>query len=687
MGFTALSSFLLLFFLAPIAIAIWALRKRSNRKLGFSLLAFAQSKPQSILLLAGVVLTVLGEALRISLPPEARNSVLAFSLIGLALFVIGAYYGNKKLPAAINKRSQILAKWLQVTPTQVLLLILSLLLVALATLAAGDALMMRAPAVALIAWALAISAAMLGAWPIKAQTLRLSRQVILLAVGLTLLAFALRGFDTTHIPNTLTGDEASGGLSAVEFLQNRVDNVFTFGWYSFPAFYFSMQAFSIWLLGQTTAALRITSALAGGLTVGAVYLAGRALYGARAGLYAAIFLTGLHLHLHFSRIGLNNVWDGLWFTVVIGLVWWAWKSERREGFLLAGLALGLSQYFYVSVRLLFVLVPVWLALASLLDRARLRRNRASIFLLFLVAIVIFLPLASNYARHVDQFMAPMQRVSLLGSWLENEMAITGQPGWRILASQIWLSVQSFTNTELRHWYTPGVPILRPFAAGFFLMGMILIVLDWRKPQHWLVALWLGAFTLAGGLSESTPAAQRYIGVAPACALVVGYALNGIAQRLTAFWPQAKRGLAGAALLTAALLAISDINFYFRSFTPRGEYSGTNTAIAQHLADYLQDKPAGTQVAFFGLPRMGYFSISTIPYLAPHAIGIDMAQPLGSPDNPLLMMGNVVFVFLPEYESDVQTLLKSYPQAEVKKEFDMNGDLLYWYVEMPNYPNF
>lgn len=686
MGFTALSSLLFIIFLAAIGIAIWISRSSSRRN-HFSLITFAESKPQAILLIAGVLLTVLAEAFRISLPPEARRVAWSFWLIGLLLFALGAYYGSRKsLPTAISKRLQILGKWLQVTPAQALLLIISVPLAALAALAAGEALYMRAPYVALSAWALAVFAVVVGAWPLKARRFRWNRDVIFPVLALTLFAFALRGWDTTHIPNTLTGDEASGGLSAVEFVKGNVDNAFTFGWYSFPAFYFWLQAVSISVLGQTTAALRITSALAGALTVSAVYLVGRAMYGPRAGLYAAIFLSGLHLHLHFSRIGLNNVWDGLWFTVVIGLVWWAWKAERREGFLLAGLALGFSQYFYVSVRLLFVLVPFWLLLAGLADRARFRRNRSSIFLLFFAAIVIFLPLATNYALHVNEFLAPMQRVSLLGPWLENEMANTGQPAWRILGAQIWQSVQSFTNTNLRHWYTPEVPILRSFAAGFFLLGAFLLALDWRKPQTWLLALWLGAFTISGGLSESTPAAQRYIGVAPAVALVLGYSLNNITERLMVFWPRAKNLLAAAALATILLLTLSDINFYFRKFTPRGEYAGPNAAVAQHLANYLQDKPAGTQVAFFGQPRMGYYSISSISFLAPQVIGLDMVQSIGAPENPQLTPGPVVFVFLPENESAVENLLSLYPQVVVQKEFDMKGELLYWYVEMFSYPN-
>ncbi len=693
-GFAALSSFLIPIFLAPLAILLWAWAHHRNprtKKQVFPLLAFAEAKPQTALIVIGIALTVLGEGLRLSLPDAARQAELAFSAIGILTFAAGMLTARKGLPRGLRQGLQRAAKRLSITPTQLLLLMAAVILGALAAMASGDELMMRVPSVALLAWALAAGAALLGAWPLRQNLGRqtkatFTRNALIWAAALAAVAFVLRGWDTTHIPNTLTGDEASGGLFAVEYLKGTVNNVLGFGWYSFPALYFYFQALSISVLGQTTAALRITSALGGALTVGAIYLAGRALYSHRAGLLAAIFLTGLHFHIHFSRIGLNNIWDGFWFTVVIGLLWWAWKKEQRVGFLLAGFALGFSQYFYVSVRLLFVLIPLWLLLAALADRARFKRNAASIVLMFLVAIVVFFPLAANYARHWDQFMAPMQRVSILGTWLQNEQQITGQPAWRILAHQLWLSMQAFTNTNLRHWYTPEAPMLRSFAAGFFLLGIALMAAEWRKPQHWLLALWLGAFTFSGALSESTPAAQRYIGVAPAAALVLGYLLSQVAERLAELWPTGRKALPAVALILAISLAASDINFYFRDFTPRGEYGGPNNAVAQHLANYLQTQPSGIQVAFFGQGRMGYLSISSLPYLAPAAKGLDMNQPWGSPENPGLQAGPTVFVFLPEHEADVEALLSSYPQATLQKEFDLDGNLLYWYVELHNYPN-
>lgn len=80
----------------------------------------------------------------------------------------------------------------------------------------------------------------------------------------------------------------------------------------------------------------------------------------------------------------------------VGALWYGWTHERRNASLLAGLALGLSQYFYSSGRILIVLVLAWLTLVEILDRARFKRALISIGFLWLVAIVVVLPLGMFY---------------------------------------------------------------------------------------------------------------------------------------------------------------------------------------------------------------------------------------------------------------------------------------------------
>ncbi|MEX2161583.1 MAG: glycosyltransferase family 39 protein [Anaerolineales bacterium] len=684
MGFLALTALLAPVLLIPLAITIWGwlqVGKKRNRSL-FS--ALINGPASQALLICGLLLTLLGELLRRGLVAAGNSGGFAFPLLGVIFFTAGIIYSTRSLPRPIKNALQAIGSGLDVSNTQVIYLLSAVLFGMLAAMAAGPGQMMRAPAVAVVAWGVAMGLALLGAWQMGEKAPKISWKAVAILAALVVVALGMRAWNTALIPNNLTGDEASGGLFAVDILNGKFNNIFGYGWYSFPAFYFYFQALSIAIFGQTAEALRLTSALAGALTVGVVYLAGRALYGQRAGLLAAILLAGLHFHIHFSRIGLNNIWDGFWFTLVIGLIWIAWSRQRRWAFLLAGLCIGLAQYFYASGRMLIVLVPAWLLLAALADRARFKRNHASVILMFLVVLVVFYPLLVNYLADLDQFAAPMQRVSLLGPWLENEQQITGLPGWQILGSQLWVSVQAFTNTNLRHWYTPEAPILLPAPAAFFLLGLVLMILQWRRPQHWLIVLWLAAFTVAGGLSESTPAAQRYIGAAPAAALVIGFSLNQISKHLAALWKPAKAGLAAGAIAVAVIIAAANVNFYFWDFTPRGEYSSDNTAVAQHLANYLRGKPPGTQVAFFGQPRMGYRSIATIPFLAPQAIGLDMQLPVDAADNPDLTPGPTVFVFLPENEVGIEELRAAYPQAAAKGEYGLQHRLLYWYVEIAAY---
>ena len=130
-------------------------------------------------------------------------------------------------------------------------------------------------------------------------------------------ALALRAWQMSQFPNTYSGDEGSAGLFAVELLDGKANNLFSLGWFSFPALYFAVQSAAIALLGQTVEAVRLTSAVAGALTVVAVYWLGRTMFDRTTAVLAALYLAASHYHIHMSRIALNNVWDGLFGTLAI----------------------------------------------------------------------------------------------------------------------------------------------------------------------------------------------------------------------------------------------------------------------------------------------------------------------------------------------------------------------------------
>lgn len=593
------------------------------------------------------------------------------------------------------------SKWLGVNFWQFICLIISPLFAILAALlASGRSAHLQYPALAIAAWLVGIGLALTGSIG-KLSRIHVSKPVMLLFILLVAFALIVRAVDITHIPVTLTGDEGDVGLNAIAFREDRVNNIFSVGWRGFPALFFFLQSLPIGLFGRTVAALRITSALAGALTVGAVFIFGSILFGRRTGLLAAIFLAGFHFHIHFSRIGLNNIWDGLFFTVVLGALWAGWQTRKRGYFVLAGISLGFAQYFYLSSRVLVLLVLLWLSLALgfsvLWDRSRIKAVLPGIIVMVVLATVVALPLGWFYARHPNDFVSSTKAQSILGPWMESAKKLTGKSEINILVSQIKLGFRGYISTPLKWFYRPNVPILRHVPAILFVLGLIFLFMRPRDLRASLLALWIIAFGLVGGLSESTPAAQRYVAVAPVCALLVGYAVSQLAAILERLWPGIKVGLNLAALIFVAVLAADDLRFYYLEYVPNSYYTGKydfegyGSAVTMRLARYLQgygDEGFNTsdwQVMFYGPPSMGFYSIPSMLYLVPTIHGVNVPLPWGDPGNPKPQAPDLISVFLPHRQADLTAAQAAQPGGRLVTELDAKGHLLYTLYQVPPDP--
>lgn len=641
---------------------------------------FLEKHPAPSAMLGGIIGAVFGLRIYPRLVPEQKWLVNLVIILSLLIFTAGAasLYGkirSKKLHTWKIKLLQLSGQ----TSTQLVFILLSLLATAITAMAArADVFKIPDFWLVIAIWIFGILLAFLGSWKITEAVPRISKKTIFTAILLFILSAAIRAVAAGKIPPLLNGDEASAGLNAVQFVEGKTNNIFGVGWFSFPSLYYALQSISIRLLGRTTFALRITSALIGGLTVSAVYLVGKRIFSEQAGLLSALFLAGSHIHNHFSRIGLNNIWDAFWYVVVLGMLVYGWRSHRRLPFLLAGIGLGFSQYFYVSSRFLLVLVPILVLLMTLIDRKSWKANRLSLLYLFVLFLVIAFPLIWFYLQDKGfyNFLAPFNRVGLLDGWLEQEAAIVGKPGWQILAKQLYTSARTFISVPVQVWYPAEVPILRPVSAVLFLCGLILLLFQLRRPAALMLYLWIGFFILAGGFSVPVSSAQRYVAVIPACALVIGFCLDECIRITNRVLPDRNKLLYIGSILLIIGIGISDLNYYFFKYTPHSQLGGQNTLVAARLADYLK-KQEPMQVAFFGDGRMGYYSISSTAFLAPQIEGLDFNEPWGSADNPTITSEKVIFVFLPEEEDNLNLVRKDYPNGQLLTEYDPSGMPLYW----------
>ena len=634
--------------------------------------AFSYIRP--ILLLIGIVLVVFSFMIRNSEKLAIGVSSWVLMIGGMVIFLL-TWIPSEKVPfiKSVEQFLITLVHKMHLSAIQLILLISTPFLLVITHVAAGNEGMMASPWLAVFAWLFYILFGSLSGW--KREKIIWNKKNIIFTAAWTLgfiaLGIWLRVFGLTYIPVNLTGDEASAGLFSIEFLDGIWNNIFRTGWYEFPSMYFLIPASSISIIGRTTIGLRFPSVIAGGITVGLLYLLGRTLYDHRTGVVAAALLAASHFHIHFSRIGLNNIWDGVFYVSFFGLLWRAWQKENRNLYIIAGIILGFSQYFYASARMLLILAIVWLFILWMSDRKKFKKQIFSVVFMLWVAILVCGPLLFYMTNRMDEFMAPITRVFHSPNSVSHIDFLLG------FLHQLGRGLGAYSFTDTLAWYASGSPILLTVESGFFVVGILLLFLHWREPKSWMLLTWLLAFGIIGGLSESTPAAQRYSASVPAAMLVASFALNQIMARLLIMLPKFSRLVAdGITWLIVLSIMVVNLNFYYNQYTPESYNRDYNTLLAQRLATWLSKNPQQWQVLFFGNGNMGYFSIPSIRYLAPNATGYDVNEVWGDENNPKPEPGNVLFVFLNTRDDDRLAVEAQYPECSEIEELSKDFGLLY-----------
>ena len=658
-----------------------ALPDMSDEIIDGSLSTAQMRLPVSVMIAAGLLLVFMGQAAYRQVPDVSRWAVFGLMAIGLLLFLLGGRIAvRRRVPVWLIRIGRRFARFLGIRSGQVALLGLSLCFVLMATITAGAELVAHHALVATLSWLIAIGFAVVGTWTFDARKVQIEWRDVLVTAVLFFFAFLLRGINMEGIPTTLSGDEGSAGMTSVMFLKGQINNLFSFGWFSFPSFYFAVQSLGIWLWGNTAAALRLTSALAGALTVVATYWLGRTMFDRPTGALAGAYLAASHYHIHISRIGLNNVWDGLFATIAIAGLWHGWQSGRRAGFITSGLALGFGQYFYVSIRILPVIFTIWSGIAYLWQRLLFRRRLPGLLVTAFIAFIVFFPLGLLYARFPDNFNAPMQRVTIFNGWLQAEEFRTGLSTVPIILDQMQKAAAGFTHTPLRLLYDPGVPLLLTGAATLFLIGVVWGILHFDL-RYLLLLMPLVSAVITSGFSLDPPASQRYIMSIPLVAVLIALPLGQAVKWLRQLWPERRRIVLTVAALIMIVIMFVDLRYYFFDVYDNYVLGGWNTETATEIAYYLRDHEIQKQkVYFFGAPRMGYYSLSTIPYLAPEMQGEDVVEPLTKAPEWQLD-GPTLFVFLPEREHELEHVRRTFPNGRVQKNVHDRGQQIFIVYEV------
>lgn len=371
-----------------------------------------------------------------------------------------------------------------------------------------------------------------------------------LAVGvLSVVALVLRLYRLGDFLPAMSGDEGEMGLLALHALRGTggFDSpqplpFFSTAFLDHPTLFHYVQAGALWLFGETLSGLRLLSVIVGALCVPLLYLVARAGWGRAAALTAGWLLAISHLPIHYSRIALNNI-ESVWFMIALVLLLFLVRGERDAAgtneanagstpdgapprilsYVLIGLVIGLSQYFYYGSRLL----PV-VAVAAFLYLWRARQIVwVQLITVVVAGAVAFGPLALYYTRNSAGFVNRMRGINVFS---EEGLVHTLGPDarWpadmpRLFWVQVTRNVDFFVDSGDRSaFYLADLPAFDPVSVLLFWVGLGLAAARVRRFHELILFSWLVLGTLlAGVLTNDAPNGPRLLLVLPAAYLMAG----------------------------------------------------------------------------------------------------------------------------------------------------------------------
>ncbi|MEP7290130.1 MAG: glycosyltransferase family 39 protein [Chloroflexota bacterium] len=337
------------------------------------------------------------------------------------------------------------------------------------------------------------------------------------------------------------------------------------------------QAGAVRLLGHNFVGFRFTSAVIGTLTVWAAYGLARALFDRKTALLCALILATFPPHVHFSRVAMTLIADPFFGTLALMFIARALRNNRRLEWALAGVSLGMTQYFYEGGRLLFpplvVGFVILLALGGVFRRsASLRGKWRGIAIALTTAVLVGAPV---YYTIIGQGKPLFGRFddSGLGSSYWQQLSADGISPQDVV-DQVAHVLTSFmiygAHRDLSVYYGGQQALILDYLLPFFLIGCFYLL--WRYPSPaFLIPLWIVATAVGNGLLRDTLVSARYYVVLPALALALAAGVRyGLAFFLSdSPLPYTRRALLRRDRLSQAIpmlvvcaIAAAQVGYYF-----------------------------------------------------------------------------------------------------------------------------
>ncbi len=325
-------------------------------------------------------------------------------------------------------------------------------------------------------------------------------------IVLILAAAFLRFWRLSSLPPGFFVDEGFNALDGLNIALGQELPIYAIGNGGREVLFEYLMALSYLFFGATVFASRFPAAVAGVLTVPAVYILGREILRDRRWALLCAFFSAVSVwHLHFSRLPFRYVLLPLVCALSAAWMLEGLRTRKLIPWLLAGVALGLGVHTYVPIRLF----PAVLLL--ILSGAWFRGERPKFLHLsacIVAAGLLTLPLVLFFLSDAGQVMQRVSQTLLYGPgryWWPGIL----NTGSRTIA-MFWL----WGDVLVRH-NCPTYPALNWATGAFFMLGLGTALRRFRKGPGPALVGWALVMSFPAMISCGVPSASRSLGAFPA----------------------------------------------------------------------------------------------------------------------------------------------------------------------------
>jgi hypothetical protein len=406
--------------------------------------------------------------------------------------------------------------------------------------------------------------------------------LFLIALGLIL---AFRFADLQQVPNEMTSEHMEF-IMDIEDVQDGVFPVFSArnGGRGTLFIYIAALLKSIFPGLEYFSILKVTSGIAGIITLVYIYFLGKEISSQRVGLFAMLLAGFSYWGAVLSRIGLEFVLYPMLVAPTLYYIIRGFKKRNRNSFLMAGLCIGIGLHGYTAFRYMLIVVLIAVILFALHQKksGESRQILWAVATMLMTCLIVVIPILPFMIKEPGLFSyKPLPLIHLQDYYVDGAI-------FPIFFNNLWEAVTMpfWQNGDV---WTLGVsnrPALGVFSGALFFIGLITLIMRYAKTRNWidlflLISVPLLVLPSAVSLAHpvENPSLARAGGVLVVVVIIAGLAFDAILNAIEMKNPgrTGKTSAVIVALLLLGLIYFQNHQLVFEDYKNQYEQSALNTS--------------------------------------------------------------------------------------------------------------